>query len=44
MTSTRTLEQIAYRHHVELVLEFGFVVTGRVHPRSDVDLAVLFDQ
>jgi predicted nucleotidyltransferase len=37
-----SLEDIARRHGVELILEFGSMVTGRVHPRSDVDLAVLF--
>ena len=35
------LEQIAHRHRIELILEFGSMVTGRVHPRSDLDLAVL---
>lgn len=38
------LEEIAQRHRVELILEFGSMVTGHVHPRSDVDLAVLFDR
>ena len=37
-----TLEEIAQRHGIELILEFGSMVTGNVHPRSDVDLAVLF--
>jgi predicted nucleotidyltransferase len=40
----RGLEEIARRHDIELILEFGSVVTGRGHPRSDVDLAVLFDR
>ena len=35
------LEQIAPRHSIELILAFGSMVTGRVHPRSDLDLAVL---
>jgi predicted nucleotidyltransferase len=38
------LEDIAQRHGVEMILEFGSMVTGRVHARSDVDLAVLFDR
>jgi uncharacterized protein len=42
--NTQRLEQIAHRHGVELILEFGSMVTGRVHPRSDVDLAVLLDR
>jgi hypothetical protein len=35
------LETIARRHGIELLLESGSVVTGQVHPRSDLDLAVL---
>ena len=35
------LQQIAPRLSIELILEFGSMVTGRVHPRSDLDLAVL---
>jgi uncharacterized protein len=38
------LEEIAQRHRVKLILEFGSMVTGHVHPRSDVDLAVLLDR
>lgn len=38
------LEKIARRHGIELLLQFGSVVTGQVHPRSDLDLAVLFDR
>jgi predicted nucleotidyltransferase len=38
------VEAIARRHGIELLLEFGSVVTGQVHPRSDLDLAVLFDR
>ncbi len=41
---TQRLEQIARRHGVALILEFGSMVTGRIHPRSDVDLAVLLDR
>ena len=38
------LQTIARRHGIELLLEFGSVVPGQVHPRSDLDLAVLFDR
>ena len=38
------LEKIARRHGIELLLEFGSVVSGHLHPRSDLDLAVLFDR
>ncbi len=38
------LETIARRHGIELLLEFGSVVTGQIHPRSDLDLAVRFDR
>ena len=35
------LEEIARRHGIRLLLQFGSTVSGRVHPRSDVDLSVL---
>jgi len=35
------LEEIARRHGVRLLLQFGSTVSGRTHARSDVDLAVL---
>lgn len=35
------LEDIAERHGIALILEFGSMVTGLTHARSDVDLAVL---
>ena len=38
------LEPIALRHGIELILEFGSMVTGHVHLRSDLDLAVLLDR
>jgi hypothetical protein len=41
---TEPVEAIARRHGVELIPEFGSIVTWRVHPRGDVDLAVLFDR
>jgi uncharacterized protein len=40
----QSLERLAHKHRVELILEFGSMVTGRVHPRSDLDLAVLLDR
>lgn len=40
----QALEQIAHRHGVELILEFGSMVTGHLHPRSDIDLAALLDR
>jgi predicted nucleotidyltransferase len=38
------LGDIAKKHGIVLVLKFGSSVTGRVHPRSDVDIAVLLDR
>jgi predicted nucleotidyltransferase len=38
----QALKEIADKHGIELIVEFGSMVTGHVHPRSDVDLAVLF--
>lgn len=38
----RQLEGIAGRFNLDLVLLFGSHVTGRTHPRSDIDLAVRF--
>ena len=37
-------DNIARRHGIELLLQFGSMVTGQVHPRSDLDLAVPFDR
>jgi predicted nucleotidyltransferase len=37
------LADIAARHRVRMVLQFGSSVSGRTHPRSDVDLGVLID-
>ena len=37
------LEALARRHGAILLLQFGFTVTGREHPQSDLDIAVLFD-
>ena len=38
------LKEIAQRHGIVLALQFGSSVTGRVHPRSDVDIAILLDR
>jgi predicted nucleotidyltransferase len=35
------LDEIARRHDIDLILRFGSSVSGTLHPRSDVDLAVL---
>jgi predicted nucleotidyltransferase len=37
----RRLEEVARRHGVELLVQFGSTVTGTAHAGSDVDLAVL---
>jgi predicted nucleotidyltransferase len=37
------LERIARPYGIRLLLQFGSTVTGQVHPKSDVDLAVLLD-
>ena len=38
------LERVARTFGLNLVLEFGSMVTGHVHSRSDLDLAVLLDR
>jgi predicted nucleotidyltransferase len=38
------LEEVAARHGIRLLLQFGSTVSARVHQRSDVDLAVLLDR
>jgi predicted nucleotidyltransferase len=35
------LERIARTYGIRLLLQFGSTVSGVVHPRSDVDLAML---
>lgn len=37
-------DRIARHYGIRLLLLFGSSVTGNVHPRSDVDLAVLLDR
>ena len=38
------LERVARTYGLRLVLQFGSTVTGRVHSRSDVDIAVLLER
>jgi predicted nucleotidyltransferase len=37
----RQLREIAARHGIRLIVQFGSTVAGSTHPRSDVDLGVL---
>jgi len=41
---TQRLEEIARKHGIALMLRFGSTVSGRTHPRSDLDIAVLLVQ
>lgn len=41
---TADLDQIARKHGILLILQFGSSITGKVHARSDVDVAVLVDR
>jgi predicted nucleotidyltransferase len=43
MDPTR-LEAVARKHEIVLLVQFGSTVSGREHPGSDVDLAVLLGQ
>ena len=40
---TASLAEISARHRVRLVLQHGSTVSGRVHAKSDLDIAVLFE-
>jgi predicted nucleotidyltransferase len=42
--SSADLERVARAHGIELVVEFGSLVSGHVHSRSDRDLAILLDR
>jgi predicted nucleotidyltransferase len=44
MMASPELTDIAKRHNIVLLLQFGSTVTGKSHTRSDVDIAVLFDR
>ena len=37
------LEGLARRRGIRLMLQFGSTVAGKTHPRSDTDIAVLFE-
>jgi predicted nucleotidyltransferase len=41
--SPSPFEAIARRHGARLLVQFGSTVSGRTHPGSDVDVAVLFE-
>ncbi|MDP2626113.1 MAG: nucleotidyltransferase domain-containing protein [Candidatus Rokubacteria bacterium] len=41
---TQRIEEIARTHGILLMLRFGSTVSGRTHPRSDLDIAVLLVQ
>ena len=41
--SDSPFELIARRHGARLLVQFGSTVSGRTHPGSDVDVAVLFE-
>jgi predicted nucleotidyltransferase len=41
--SSSPFDAIARRHGARLLLQFGSTVSGRTHPGSDLDIAVLFD-
>lgn len=43
MTDSK-LDEVAERYDIVLLLQFGSTVTGKSHPESDLDLAVLFGQ
>ena len=38
-----SLPEIAARHRIRLLLQHGSTVSGRLHARSDLDLAALFE-
>jgi len=42
--ASQTLEDLARRHGLALILQFGSTVDGALHERSDLDIAVLFDE
>jgi predicted nucleotidyltransferase len=43
-TMQADLSAIAKKYGILLALQFGSLVTGKTHPRSDVDIAVLVDR
>lgn len=41
---SKPLENLARRHGLALILQFGSTVDGAVHEKSDLDIAVLFER
>jgi len=41
---TAALDAVCLRHRVQLLVQHGSTVSGRTHPQSDLDLAVLLDR
>jgi len=39
----QALEEVARRHRIRLIVQFGSSLTGKTHSQSDVDLAVLLE-
>lgn len=39
----RQIEAIAHKYRTRLILQFGSTVSGKTHPRSDVDIAVVLE-
>lgn len=44
LPSDPSLDDVARRYGIALILQFGSSVSGPVHARSDVDVAVLLDR
>lgn len=40
----QSLDEVAKRHGIQLLLQFGSTVTGQTHVDSDLDLAAVFDE
>ena len=41
LPSSASVDQIRRQHHLKLILLHGSHVTGQIHPKSDLDIAVL---
>ena len=44
MSGEPIAEDVARRHGLTLIVQFGSTVSGKAHEKSDVDVAVLFDR
>jgi predicted nucleotidyltransferase len=42
--TANAFNEIAARHGVSLIVQFGSTVSGHTHDRSDLDVGVLFDE